>query len=116
MFAVAQCIKEEIKTEFANLQTLFSDEDNLKFFAGEMLAADIIPHHATTNPSFNSIINAFFCGFSFLESIEEIEDCCNKFFNAFHKLGGPFVKAANKVKKHLKSSVMEKLNVSLNIQ
>ena len=80
-----------------------------------MLAAGIIPHHVAKNPSLSAIINGFLSGFIFLESMEEIEDWCNSFFNVFHNLGGPFVVAANNLKKQLKSSLMEKFGVTFNI-
>ena len=77
--------------------------DNLKVVAAEMLAAGIIPDHVanTQNPSFLAVVNGFLSGFLFLDSVEEIEDKCNRFLNALHKVGGPFVEAANKLRKAL---------------
>ena len=79
-----------------------------------MLAAGIIPHHVAKNPSSSAIIKGFRSVFSLLESVEEIEDWCNRFLNALHNVGGPFVVAANKLKKHLESSLMKKCSVKFN--
>ena len=80
-----------------------------------MLAAGIITIHVAKNPSFSAIINGFLSGFLFLESMKKIEDWCNRFLNALHNVGGPFVVATDNLKEHLKSSLMEKFSVKFNI-
>ena len=80
-----------------------------------MLAAGIITPHVAKNPSFSAIINGFLSGFLFLESVKKIEDWCNRFLNALHNVGGPFVIATDNLKEHLKSSLMKKFSVKFNI-
>ena len=86
-----------------------------------MVAAGVIPHRVVTNPSFSAIINGFLSSLPFSESVEEIgslekiEDWCNRFLNALHNVGRPFVEAANNFKMHLKSSIMKKFSIQFNI-
>ena len=75
-----------------------------------MLAAGIIPHHIVKDPFFSATISGFLSGFSFLESMEKIEDWCKRFLNALHNVGGPFVIAANNLKEQLKSSLNDSNN------
>ena len=75
-----------------------------------MLAVGLITRRIAANPTFPVIIDGFFSGFSFLETVEDIEEWCKKFFSAFYNVGGSFVLAANSLKKQLQIS-LKKLNV-----
>ena len=110
---ITNCIKGEIDRKFPALKDLF--ESNLEDIAGEMLAVNLITRHVAANPAFSAIIDGFFSGFSFLESMKDVEEWCNKFFSAFYSVGGPFVVAADNLKKQIKSVLLKKFNVSFNI-
>ena len=110
---VIKCIELVMERNHAKLCRLF--KGSLKTLADELLEAGIIPRHVQTNPTDDMIINCFLSGFVFKDELEEIEDYCVKFFNAFYKIGGQFVDAANKIKKSIHDTIIDKLGVQLNI-
>ena len=97
----------------AKLSRLF--KGSVKRFADELLEAGIIPRRVQTNPTSDHIINCFLSGFVFKDDLEEIEEYCTKYFNAFYEIGGPYVDAANKIKKSIQETVRDKLGIQLNI-
>ena len=88
---------------------------SLKTVADELLEAGIITRDVQTNPTSDNIINCFLSGFVFKDELEEIEEYCMKFFNAFYEIRGPYVDAANKIKKCIQESVRDKLGIQLNV-
>ena len=110
---VIKCIELVMERNHAKLCRLF--KGSLKTLADELLEAGIIPRHVQTNPTDDMIINCFLSGFVFKDELEEIEEYCVKFFNAFYEIGGQFVDAANKIKKSIQDIIIDKLGVQLNI-
>ena len=110
---VIKCIELVMERNHAKLCRLF--KGSLKTLADELLEAGIIPRHVQTNPTDDMIINCFLSGFVFKDELEEIEEYCVKFFNAFYEIGGQFVDAANKIKKSIQDTIIDKLGVKLNI-
>ena len=88
---------------------------SLKTVADELLEAGIVTCDVQTNPTSDNIINCFLSGFVFKDELEEIEEYCMKFFNAFYEIRGPYVDAANKIKKSIQESVRDKLGIQLNV-
>ena len=110
---VIRCIKELMRTYHPDLSELF--EGLLKTVSSDMYAVGLIPHAVERNPTFDAIMNFFLSGFAFKDELEEIEEHCVKFLNVFYKIGGPFVYAANKIKRSIQKTVIDKLGVQLNI-
>ena len=98
----------------AKLTRLFKT-GSLKTVADELLEAGIITRDVQINPTSDNIINCFLSGFVFKDDLEEIEEYCMKFFNAFYEIRGPYVDAANKIKKSIQESVRDKLGIHLNV-
>ena len=98
----------------AKLTRLFKT-GSLKTVADELLEAGIITRDVQTNPTSDNIINCFLSGFVFKDDLEEIEEYCTKFFNTFYEIRGPYVDAANKIKKSIQESVRDKLGIQLNV-
>ena len=97
----------------ANLCRLF--KSSLKPFAEELLQAGIITRDIETDPTSVTIINCFLSGFAFKIELEEIEEYCTKFFSAFYEIRGPYVDAANKIKKSIQQSVKDELGIQLHV-
>ena len=98
----------------AKLTRLFKT-GSLKTVADELLEAGIITRDVQSNPTSDNIINCFLSGFVFKDDLEEIEEYCAKFFNTFYEIHGPYVDAANKIKKSIQESVRDKLGIQLNV-
>ena len=98
----------------AKLTRLFKT-GSLKTFADELLEAGIITRDVQTSPTSDNIINCFLSGFEFKDDLEEIEEYCVRFFNAFYEIRGPYVDAANKIKKSIQESVRDELGIRLNM-
>ena len=98
----------------AKLTRLFKTS-SLKTLADELLEAGIITRDVQTNPTSDNIISCFLSGFEFKDDLEEIEECCTKFFDAFYEIRGPYVDAANKIKKSIQESVRDKYGIQLNV-
>ena len=81
---VIRCIELVMEKNHANLCRLF--KSSLKTFAEELLQAGIITRDVQTNPTSDNIINCFLSGFVFKNELEEIEEYCMKFFNAFYEI------------------------------
>ena len=110
---VIRCIELVMEKNHANLCRLF--KSSLKTFAEELLQAGIITRDIETDPTSDTIINCFLSGFAFKNELEEIEEYCVRFFNAFYEIRGPYVDAANKIKKCIQESVRDKLGIQLNV-
>ena len=106
---VASCIEKEVNNKFADLRRLF--ENNLEDIAGEMLTVGIVTNRIATNPSFEAIINGFHSGLLFLSGMGQVKDRCQRFFNAFYKVGGPFTEAADNLKAQIEESLKKNFNV-----
>ena len=111
---VIRCIELVMEKNHAKLTRLFKT-GSLKSVADELLEAGIITRDVQTNPTSDNIINCFLSGFEFKDDLEEIEEYCTKFFNAFYEIRGPYVDAANKIKKSIQESVRDKLGIQLNV-
>ena len=111
---VVKCIELVMEKNHAKLTRLFKT-GSLKTVADELLEAGIITRDVQTNPTSDNIINCFLSGFVFKDELEEIEEYCTKFFNAFYEILGPYVDAANKIKKSIQESVRDKLGIQLNM-
>ena len=97
----------------AKLSRLF--KNSLQTVAEELLQAGIITREVETDPTSGTIISCFLSGFAFKDELEEIEEYCVRFFNAFYEIRGPYVDAANKIKKSIQESVSDKLGIQLNM-
>ena len=111
---VVKCIELVMEKNHAKLTRLFKT-GSLKTVADELLEAGIITRDVQTNPTGDNIINCFLSGFVFKDELEEIEEYCMKFFNAFYEIRGPYVDAANKIRKSIQESVRDKLGIQLNM-
>ena len=103
-----------MKGSCAKLTRLFKT-GSLKTLADELLEAGIITRDVQTNPTSDNIISCFLPGCEFKDDLEEIEECCTKFFDAFYEIRGPYVDAANKIKKSIQESVRDKYGIQLNV-
>ena len=72
-----------------------------------MFQAHIISCDVQKNPAYETIMKDFLIGFNFLEDLGEIQEHCQKFLSVFNKMGGPFAKAGDMIKKHMKRSCDE---------
>ena len=111
---VIKCIELVMEKNHAKLTRLFKT-GSLKTVADELLEAGIITRDVQTNPTSDNIINCFLSGFVFKDDLEEIEEYCMKFFNGFYEIRGPYVDAANKIKKSIQESLGNKLGIQLNL-
>ena len=111
---VIKCIELVMERNHAKLCRLFKT-GSLKTLADELLEASIITRDVQTNPTSDTIINCFLSGFVFKDELDEIEEYCVKFFNAFYEIRGPYIDAANKIKKSIQDTIIDKLGVQLNI-
>ena len=111
---VIRCIELVMEKNHAKLTRLFKT-GSLKTIADELLEAGIITRDVQTDPTSDTIINCFLSGFVFKDDLEEIEEYCMKFFNAFYEIRGPYVDAANKIKKSIQESARDKLGIQLNM-
>ena len=102
-----------MKKNYAKLTRLFKSA--LKPLADELLEGGIITRDVQTNPTSDTIINCFLSGFVFKDDLEEIEEYCVRFFNAFYEIRGPYVDAANKLKESIQKTVRDELGIQLNI-
>ena len=90
-------------------------QDSVKTVADHLLEARIVTYDVQRNPTSDKILNSFFSGFAFLSELQQIEEYCVRFFNAFYAIGGPFIDAADKIKKAIIDRVGNKLRVQLSI-
>ena len=111
---VIKCIELVMEKNHAKLSRLFKT-GSLKTLADELLEAGIITRDVQTDPISDTIINCFLSGFVFKDDLEEIEEYCEKFFNAFYEIRGPYIDAANKIKKSIQDTIIDKLGVQLNM-
>ena len=111
---VIKCIELVMERNHAKLCRLFKT-GSLKTLADELLEAGVITRDVQTNPTSDNIINCFLSGFVFKDELDEIEEYCVKFFNAFYEIRGPYIDAANKIKKSIQDTIIDKLGVQLNI-
>ena len=109
-----KCIELVMERNHAKLCRLFKT-GSLKTLADELLEAGIITRDVQTDPTSDNIINCFLSGFVFKDELDEIEEYCGKFFNAFCEIRGPYIDAANKIKKSIQDTIIDKLGVQLNI-
>ena len=98
----------------AKLSRLFKT-GSLKTVADEILEAGIITRDVQKNPTSDNIINCFLSGFVFKDGLKEIDEYRTKFFDAFYEICGPYVDAANKIKRSIQESVRDKLGIQLNM-
>ena len=84
---VIKCIELVMEKNHAKLCRLFKT-GSLKTLADELLEAGIITCDVQTDPTSDTIINCFLSGFVFKDDLEEIEEYCVKFFNAFYEIRG----------------------------
>ena len=112
--AIVTCIKEEINRKFAPLKNLF--EPSINRVAAELFTIGIISDEVQRNPSTNSILQDFYTGFAFMNTIEKVEQHCRKFFSVFNKIGGPFTIAGNSLKHDIGESISRNFdfNISFN--
>ena len=111
---VIKCIELVMERNHAKLCRLFKT-GSLKTLADELLEAGVITRDVQTNPTSDTIINCFLSGFVFKDELDEIEEYCVKFFNAFYEIRGPYIDAANEIKKSMQDTIIDKLGVQLNI-
>ena len=111
---VIKCIELVMERNHAKLCRLFKT-GSLKTLADELLEAGVITRDVQTNPTSDTIINCFLSGFVFKDELDEIEEYCVKFFNTFYEIRGPYIDAANKIKKSIQDTIIAKLGVQLNI-
>ena len=98
---------------FPKLKELF--DSHLDGITAELLAVGILTRYVASDPSSNAIIKEFHNGFAFLETIQQVNERCHKFFSAMYKIEGNFTLAADILKKRLKLSLLQKFNVSLDL-
>ena len=108
---IANVIEEEFNKMFPELQRLF--ETDLNSIAAELLAVSLLTSRVAEHPVFHTIITGFLSGFLFLETIQQVNEHCHKFFRAMYKVGGVFSLAANSLKKRLNVSLLKDCNISL---
>ena len=111
---VIKCIELVMERNHAKLCRLFKT-GSLKTLADELLEAGVITRDVQTNPTSDTVINCFLSGFVFKDELDEIEEYCEKFFDAFYEIRGPYIDAANKIKKSIQDTIIDKLGVQLNI-
>ena len=107
------CIKGVLQSHFVSLCELW--ESSIKTFADKLYGAGIITDEVRKNPENGKIIECFRTGFSFRNELPEIEKYCTTFFDVFYEVGGPFIHAAEEIKKVIKDTIRELQGVELKI-
>ena len=108
---IISCIKEEIDANFADLKHLF--ENSFDEASAEMVAAGLISKATRNKKSYDAIITDFYSSFSFMKKLPQVQQHCKKFFDVFHKIGGPFVIAADSLKQDITQIILEKHKVTV---
>ena len=108
-----KCIKGVLQRHHASLCEIW--ETTIKTFANKLYAAGIITDEVCKNPENGKIIECFRSGFDFKNELPEIEKYCTTFFNVFYEVGGPFIHAAEEIKKAIKDTIRELQGVELKI-
>ena len=105
------CIKEEIDRKFASLKNLF--DPSMDAISAELFTVGIISNDVKNSPSTNTILQSFYSGFTFMNTIEEVQCHCRKFFSALDKMGGPFIIASNSLKQDIIKSIIRNFNFNI---
>ena len=108
---IISCIKEEIDANFADLKHLF--KNSIDEASAEMFAAGLISKATRNKQSYDAIITDFYLPFSFMNKLPQVQQHCKKFFDVFHKIGGPFVIAADSLKQDIIQIILEKHKVAV---
>ena len=66
--------------------------------AAQMYAADLISSAVHQSPSFDSIIDEYKAGLSFMSTLPEIVHYCVKFLSILTKIGGPCARASQVIR------------------
>ena len=108
---IISCIKEEIDANFADLKHLF--KNSIDEASAEMFAAGLISEATRNKQSYDAIITDFYSSFSFMKKLSQVHHHCKKFFDVFHKIGGPFIIAADSLKQDITQIILEKHKVTV---
>ena len=109
--AIILCIKEVLSENFAELMTVV--ENSLQKASAELFASRLISNETNQKPSYKAIITDFLSGLAFKKTLPLIIQHCEKLFNVFYKLGGPFADAGDSLKQSIIEKVREKLSINL---
>ena len=109
--AIVTCIKEEINRKFAPLKNLF--DPSMDAISAELFTVGIISNDVKNSPSTNTILQSFYSGFTFMNTIEEVQCHCRKFFSALDKMGGPFIIASNSLKHDIVKSISRNFDFNI---
>ena len=80
--------------------------------SAEMFAAGLISEATRNKQSYDAIITDFYSSLSFMKKLPQVQQHCKKFFDVFHKIGGPFVIAADLLKQDITQIILEKYKVT----
>ena len=109
--AIILCIEEVLNENFARLKTLI--ENDIQEVSGELFASRLISNGTRRKPSYEAIITNFLSGLAFKKTLPLIIQHCEKLFNVFYKLGGPFADAGDSLKQSIIEKVRENLSINL---
>ena len=88
-------------------------ENSLQEVSAELFASCLISNGTRRKPSYEAIITDFFSGLAFKKTLPRIIQHCEKLFNVFYRLGGPFVDAGDSLKQSIIETVREKLSINI---
>ena len=111
---IINCIKGEFQKSISDLTELF--DTRLEKITTELLAVGLVSEYAVnSHPTSTALIKEYRAGFSFITTIVQLTERCNKFFNAMYKIRGGFSLAADTLKERINKSLMEKFNITLDL-
>lgn len=94
-------LKQSINKVLTKRHAQLSDASRhcLQSLANEMFVAELISKQVQRSPLFDSIIDEFIAGMSFMSDYSEVDDHCVQFLKACIEVGGAIAKAARVLQK-----------------
>ena len=80
-----------------------------------MLEAQKIDHSVSRDPTFSKIIDQFLSAMNFMEEIQEIEAHCVTLLRVLQDVGGPCIRASERLRSQLIEEINNKLRIKFNI-
>ena len=93
-------VKKKLKDVFIDNQVPLKRvfQLSLSSISHELYQVRIITQAVHKSPTYDGIIGSFISGISFIDSLSQLEERCNKFLSALSNVGGPVARAANKLR------------------
>ena len=102
-------LKETVNDRYTKLEGVV--ENSLEGFAALLFQERVVTRSVLKSASYNKIINEFFAGMSFLQSVGAIEEHCLKLLHALEDVGGPATAASSELHSAWTRVIREKFHL-----